>query len=77
MHYWVIPSEKTEEKKPYPLKICFFAWNLITGLIIDDLGHFWPPGPHLCKVRESGRIFPCSFAALHADLRKYGIFPVL
>ena len=41
---WVIPSEKTE-KNPTPLKFDFFAWNLITGLINDDLGHFWPPGP--------------------------------
>ena len=40
----VIPSEKTE-KNPTPLKFFFFAWNLITGLINDDLGHFWPPGP--------------------------------
>ena len=42
--FWVIPSEKTE-KNPTPLKFDFFAWNLITGLINDDLGHFWPPGP--------------------------------
>ena len=40
---WVIPSEKTEKNWP-PLKIGFF-WSIITtGLVIDDLGHFWTPG---------------------------------
>ena len=36
---------KKKTEKPTPLEKCVFAWNLITKLINDDLGHFWPWGP--------------------------------
>ena len=43
VHVWVIPSEKTEKNWP-PLKVWFFGSIVTTGLVIDDLGHFWTPG---------------------------------
>ena len=41
---WVIPNEKKTEKNWPPLKVCFLGFFMITGLVYDDLGHFWPPG---------------------------------
>ena len=43
-YYRVIQSEKSEKNWPLSIFFLFLGSIITTGLVTDDLGHFWTPG---------------------------------